>query len=264
MRKKKDKGWRFVIPVLIALGGVALFPFAFSVYISLINSTAYSTYTAKFIGINNYISLFRDANFWNSFRVTLIYVAGAVSLEMLFGTLLALLIDSLPKGNRVFMIVLAFPIMIAPLVYGITFKLMYNSIYGFIPQFLRIFNINVSLLSTPNSALVSMMVVDVFQWTSFVFLIIYSALQSVPKEPLEAAKIDGAGYWKSVWYVLLPILRPIFVITLIFRVMDAFKIFDQVFVITDGGPGTATTTSKKGIRIHSVGNSRPSSCEDLR
>ncbi|HDM70745.1 MAG: hypothetical protein DRP30_06955 [Thermotoga sp.] len=240
---RNDRGWRFVIPSVILLGFVALFPFIFSLYISFTESTAYNIYHGKFVGLGNYISLFKDIKFWDSLRVTLLYVALSVSIEMILGFFLALLVDSLDRYQRLFMILLIIPMMIAPLVYGIIFKLLYNSIYGPIPLFFRsAFNIELQILNKPFRALLAMVIVDVFQWTSFVFLITYSALQALPKEPFEAAMIDGATYWKRVRYVLLPLIRPAFVVIMIFRLMDSFKTFDQIFVITGGGPGTATTT----------------------
>ena len=240
---RNDRGWRFVIPSVILLGFVALFPFIFSLYISFTESTAYNIYHGKFVGLGNYISLFKDIKFWDSLRVTLLYVALSVSIEMMLGFFLALLVDSLDRYQRLFMILLIIPMMIAPLVYGIIFKLLYNSIYGPIPVFFRsVFNMELQILNKPFRALLAMVIVDVFQWTSFVFLITYSALQALPKEPFEAAMIDGATYWKRVRYVLLPLIRPAFVVIMIFRLMDSFKTFDQIFVITGGGPGTATTT----------------------
>jgi len=240
---RNDRGWRFVIPSVILLGFVALFPFIFSLYISFTESTAYNIYHGKFVGLGNYISLFKDIKFWDSLRVTLLYVALSVSIEMILGFFLALLVDSLDRYQRLFMILFIIPMMIAPLVYGIIFKLLYNSIYGPIPLFFRsAFNIELQILNKPFRALLAMVIVDVFQWTSFVFLITYSALQALPKEPFEAAMIDGATYWKRVRYVLLPLIRPAFVVIMIFRLMDSFKTFDQIFVITGGGPGTATTT----------------------
>ncbi len=239
----RDRGWRFVIPAVVLLGLVVLFPFAFSLYISFTESTAYNIYRGRFVFLENYIALFKDTKFVDSVKVTFLYVVIAVSVELLLGILLALLVDALPRGKKVFMILMILPMMVAPLVYGIIFKLGYNSIYGPIPVFFRdVFGIELNILNRPFPALLSVVVVDVFQWTSFVFLIVFSALQTLPREPFEASLIDGASYWKSTWYITLPLLRPVLGVVLIFRVMDAFKTFDQIFVITGGGPGTATTT----------------------
>ena len=240
---KKDKGWRFVLPAIIALAIVAFFPFIFSVYISLTNSTAYSIYNGKFVFLKNYIDLFRDIKFYDSIKVTVLYVLLSVFIETVLGFLIAILIDSLPKHKRIFMVLMIVPMMIAPLVYGIIFKLAYNSIYGIIPQIFRqAFGFEPNLLNKPMNALLSMVVVDVFQWTSFVFLIIYSALQSLPIEPFEAALLDGATFWKRIRYITFPMIKPAIGIAVALRMIDAFKTFDQVFVITGGGPGTATTT----------------------
>ncbi len=239
----KDKGWRFVIPAVALLGLVALFPFFFSLYISFTESTAYNIYRGHFVFLKNYFSLFRDTKFIDSVKVTSLYVITAVTIEMVLGVALALLIDSLPIGKKIFMILMVLPMMVAPLVYGIIFKLGYNSIYGPIPAFFRdFFGTELNILNRPFSALMAVVLVDIFQWTSFVFLIVFSALQTLPKEPFEAARIDGASYWKSTWYITLPLLKHVLGVVLIFRIMDAFKAFDQVFVITGGGPGTATTT----------------------
>lgn len=240
---KRDNGWRFVIPAVVVLAAVVAFPFGFSLYISFTESTAYSIYNGRFLLLDNYLGLFKDIKFWDSLRVSSLYVALAVGVEMVGGFFLALLVDSLPKFKKLFMVLFILPMMVAPLVYGIIFKLMYNSIYGFIPVFFRdAFGIEITPLNKPFAALFSMVVVDAFQWTSFVFLVFFSALQALPREPLEASLIDGAGYWKSVWYVTLPLLRPVTAVILIFRIMDSFKVFDQIFVITGGGPGAATTT----------------------
>ncbi|MDI3517775.1 MAG: multiple sugar transport system permease protein [Thermotogota bacterium] len=239
----KDKGWRFVLPAVVVLAAVVMFPFLFSLYISFTESTAYNIYRGRFVFFDNYISLFRDVKFLDSMRVTALYVLFAVAIETVVGTALALLIDALPKGRKIFMVLLILPMMVAPLVYGIIFKLAYNSIYGIIPVAFRdLFGVELNILNRPFSALMAMVVVDAFQWTSFVFLIVFSALQALPREPFEAALIDGASYWKSVWYITLPLLRPVMGVVLIFRIMDSFKVFDQIFAITGGGPGTATTT----------------------
>ncbi|MCD6254398.1 MAG: sugar ABC transporter permease [Thermotogae bacterium] len=240
---RRGKGWCFILPAVIVLAAVVMFPFLFSLYISFTESTAYNIYRGRFVLLENYISLLKDVKFLDSVKVTALYVLFAVAIETIIGIILALLVDALPKGKKIFMILMILPMMVAPLVYGIIFKLAYNSIYGIIPVAFRdLFGIELNILNRPFSALMAMVLVDAFQWTSFVFLIVFSALQALPKEPLEAALIDGASYWKSVWYVTLPLLRPVVGVVLIFRIMDSFKVFDQIFAITGGGPGTATTT----------------------
>jgi multiple sugar transport system permease protein len=145
-------------------------------------------------------------------------------------------------GKRALFSVILVPIMTAPALMGVAFELMLNRDIGVVPYFLSQLGLHVSLFS-PKAVEPMLMGIDVLQWTPFVFLVVYSGLQTIPIELYEAAEVDGASYWRSVQTVVFPLLRPIILIGIFIRAINAFRTFDVIYVLTGGGPGTLTTTA---------------------
>jgi len=237
-----------VLPALLALLIVAVYPFIFGLTMSLRGATLANFRTAPWVGLNNYYRLFGDRFFWNSLSFTVKFIVATVFFEMIFGTALALFffLASFP-AKRVLFVGMLTPLMIAPIFYGVSLKLAFNSLYGFIPWFLRLFGLQIDFFSTPRSAFWTMVGIDVWQWTSFVLLLVYAGLHSIPKETIEAATVDGAGWWQMIWRILLPQTLPVLSIAGLLRAIDAFKVFDTIYVITGGGPGVSTRSASLQI-----------------
>lgn len=241
MIKEKYLPWLLLCPVFVLLIAVTIYPFIYGVYLSL---SRYSIIMGlSFRGIGNYIELFRDSRFLHSLGITLIFVFSAVGLEFLVGLGVALLLSRQFWQKRVFISLIYIPMIMAPIAVALMWRMLYNADFGPINYFLLSANLTgrkIAWLSETRYALFSLIVVDVWQWSPFVFLVLYAGLQSVPPELLEAAQIDGASRWKAFQYIIFPFLSSFIILAFLFRIMDAFKIFDSISVLTKGGPGTST------------------------
>jgi len=241
MVKEKHLPWILLVPVFVLLLAVTIYPFVYGIYLSLSN---YSIITGiSFRGIGNYLDLFRDSRFLHSLKVTFIFVFSAVGAEFLVGLGIALLLNRQFWQKRIFVSLIYIPMIMAPIAVALMWRMLYNADYGPINYFLllsRLTSRKIAWLSESQYALLSLIMVDVWQWSPFIFLVLYAGLQSVPPELVEAAQIDGASRWKIFRYLVLPFLSPFIVLAFLFRIMDAFKIFDSVAVLTKGGPGTST------------------------
>ena len=194
-----------------------------------------------FVGLQNYQTLLHDANFLGSLGTTLFFTITATGIEFVLGLLLALLLKEEFSLQGVIRSTLIIPMVIAPVVVGIIWRLLYNTdagLFSFVVQ--SLFRTNISVLSSTMLALPALILVDIWEWTPFMFLILLAGIQSLPQEPFEAARVDGASPWNIFLHLTLPMLRPVIVVALLIRALDAFTVFDQVFVLTQGGPGTAT------------------------
>lgn len=193
------------------------------------------------VGFKNYINLWSDQQFLNSLWVTLKFVTLAVSFETVLGFALALFCMKEFRGIRLLRTVLIIPMVITPVVVAILFRLIYASDAGMLTALsMSMGGEAVQILGSPLKAFIGLVVLDVWEWTPLMFLIILAGLQSLPQEPFEAARVDGAGPWRSFVDLTLPMMRPVLAIAIVLRTIDAFGTFDQVFVLTRGGPGEAT------------------------
>jgi multiple sugar transport system permease protein len=193
------------------------------------------------VGFDNYVRLWGDEQFLNALSVTVRFVALSVSIETLFGLALALFCVREFRGIRLLRTVLIVPMVITPVVVAIVFRLIYASDAGMLTAFSEAMGgAPVQILGHPTRAFLGLVALDVWEWTPLIFLILLAGLQSLPVEPFEAARVDGAGPWRMLVDHTLPMLRPVLAIAIVLRTIDAFGTFDQVFVLTRGGPGEAT------------------------
>lgn len=239
--KEKYLPWILLIPIFILLIAVTIYPFIYGIYMSLSMYNFLAGF--KFIGLNNYIKLFHDIRFLHSLWVTFVFVLSAVSLEFIVGLGIALLLNRKFPYKRIFTSLIYIPMIMAPIAVALMWRMLYNADFGPINYFLLsagVIHRKVAWLSEAKYALPSLIVVDIWQWSPFMFLVLYAGLQSIPLEILEAAQIDGASKWQLFRYLTLPFLSPFIILAFLFRIMDAFKIFDSISVLTKGGPGTST------------------------
>jgi len=198
----------------------------------------------NFVGFDNYRRLVRDDPvFWNSFLLTLRFVVWAVAVEFVLGFALALLLYHHVRRRRFLLTGLLVPMMLAPVAVGLIWKLLLQGDFGMLTYYLRaigVIDVRTALLSSPDLVLATIVAIDVWQWTPFVTLVMLAGLLSLPREPFEAAVMDGARPYQVFRDVTLPLLRPIVALVLLLRGIDAFKEFDKVFILTGGGPGSAT------------------------
>lgn len=230
-----------ITPMTIILAAISLYPFVFAVRLSLTNARTINIHAPKWVGVNNFIGILGSTRFWESTLLTVIYVISVLVLEVVLGVLLAIIVDKMVKAQKWVVSLLITPMLISTILCGIIFRLQLNPQFGVISYYLGQLGLGSNWLDTSH-ALVSMIFIDVWQWTSFIFLIAFAGLKSLPVEPFEAARVYGAKPWQTFWKVTLPLVRPVLTIAIVFRLMDAFKAFDHMYIMTAGGPDFATTT----------------------
>jgi multiple sugar transport system permease protein len=233
----------YILPAVIILGILTILPGIFLYYVSITDYELGEMWSDhRLVGFENYLRLFsgRDWEFWPSFRISIIFMLLATTLETICGFIVALLLKQEFRFKSIVFACLLVPITITPSIVGQMWKLMLNAEYGVLNYFVQgLFGTKVTWLG-PELAFASTLMVDVWQWTPFMALIIYAGLQSMPTEPYEAALVDGANAVQSFRYITLPLLRPLLMLAILFRSMDSLKLFDVPFVLTQGGPGSAT------------------------
>jgi len=245
-RERKIAGWLLSLPLLIMLAMLLIWPVYLGVKTSFTHDVL-SEFTTYGAGLENYKNLINQPNFWLSLRFTMIYAIIATILEVILGFALALLFDRVFPGKRVLFSLMLVPIMIAPSLMAVMYRLIHNDNIGIIPGFLQRIGIEFSIFEQQN-VFGSLIALDVLEFTAFTFLLSYSALQNMPAEIYEAAAIDGANARQVLTRVILPMLRPALAIIFLLRILDSIRTFDSIFILTGGGPGTSTQTV--GIYIY--------------
>lgn len=234
--------WWWVLPAGILMLLIILVPFITSLTFSFrALSFTSSTSTGQYIGVENYRRLVFDSDFYNSFKVTFQYMIPAIILQGLLGLGMALVVAGAVSRARVLIPIMLLPTLLTPVVIGLIGVLTLNPDFGVIGQLLnRMGLVQGAVLGSSQYALPAIIAVDVYQWTPFVAVIITAGLLGLPKEPYEAAQVDGANPVQTFFRVTMPLIWPYFVVALLIRIIDAFRIFDIIWVMTRGGPGTAT------------------------
>ena len=238
-RRAATLPYALLVPAAVALAAVSVYPLVSGIRASF-TRFRYGRIVGS-AGLQNYQNVLHDQTFWSAIRVTAKFVAIAVTVETLLGLLLALLVVREVPGTRFIRLSLILPMTVAPVVVGVIWRLMYASGTGLVnPMFAHLGLGAPDVLSHPGTAFYGLVLVDVWEWTPLLFLIILAGLQSLPQDPIEAAAIDGAGPLRTFFDHTLPLLSPVLFVGVILRLIDAIGTFDQIFVLTRGGPGTAT------------------------
>lgn len=248
----------FLLPGLLVLVAIIIFPLAFTIRVSF--SSWDVIYPAlDWIGGENYTRMIADGRFWDSLRRLGAIAVGTVVIEYVFGFALALLVWREVVYKRFFRVLFLIPMMTTPVIMSVIWRTIYHESLGPLNHLLGIVGIDpIPWLSTAFMSVVSVMIVEVWQWTPFMFLLLLAGLLSLPKEPFQAAAVDGAGPIRTFFMVTFPLMAPISIGAIIIRLIEASKIMETVYVLTSGGPGTATETSSyyiyiRGLRDFQIG-----------
>jgi len=226
----------WVFPAIGYLLAVYVFPLVYSFALTF---QAYDPLTNQFSfsGLSNYVTIFRDDIFWHSFGFTSIFTVAAVSLQFLLGFGIALFFQQDMSGREIFRGIMVVPTIVTPMICGLMWRVLLNTDRGLINYLLSFVGVpRIDWIGSPVFSVISTILVDTWEWSAFIFLILFAGLQVLPVDAYEAAKIDGASKWQTFRHVTLPLLQPVIMVALIFRGADAFRLFDIVYTLTYGGP----------------------------
>ena len=241
-RQQRRTAYLLLAPCVIVLLALAIFPLAYSGTLSFKVDPLYNPDVARFVGWRNYNDLFDDHRFWNSIRLTVMWAVVVVSIQMVLGFFLAVLLDRKMKGAGLLRTLIIIPVFISPIAMGLTWRFIFEPVSGLANWILNTgFGLEKwTWLSHKDTALATLMLVDCWQWTPFIALILLAGMQSISPEITEAARLDrvrGVTYYRRI---VIPLIRPVIMVVVLIRLVDAIRIFDLNFIMTRGGPGSST------------------------
>ncbi len=255
----------FALPAFVLLLSITIYPLIRTLTLAFSKLELSVSPVETFVGLDNFIrALTADPRFGNALWNTAVLSIGGVSIQLVLGGLLALLISDATGGRSrtVWVTLFLIPIMIAPVVSGFQFRVIFNDTFGPLNYLLRTLSGGLiqppAWVANPNTSLLTIMITDIWQWTPFLMLLILAGLESISQEIIEAARVDGANYRQILTRIKIPLLLPVIIIGLLIRVMDSFKTFDLVVLLTGGGPGTSSETVafytyQNGFQFFSMG-----------
>jgi multiple sugar transport system permease protein len=238
-------GYGMLLPTVVVVGALILGPLVYSLVLSLYRWRITDINVPKpFVGLGNYVHLVHDSTLLVALRNTIVYVVGSVGVEVVLGFVVAAALFEMTKGRRLANSLILLPMIVAPVITALLWRYLLDPQFGLVSQLLAAGGKQggIDWFGNPGRALPALMLVDVWQWTPFVILVLHAGMLSIPEEHFEAAQVDGAGKLRVLRSIVLPALVPQILLVLLFRTMDTYRIFDTVFVLTRGGPGTATET----------------------
>ena len=255
MRRAAKVKWFFILPAALWVLAFTIFPFFYGLYLSLFN--VQFGVEDQFIGLGNYSRALEDPRAHNSITVTLIFVFVGVSIQLVLGMLVALLVNRPMPLRSMLRALITLPLFATPIAVGFLFFTIFYEEGGLINGLI---GVKIPWLSTSHFALLSVIIVDTWQWTPFCFLIFLAALQGIPEEYYEAAALETTNTWKTFWHITFPFLQPTFILVILLRVTEAIKVFDIPYTLTTGGPGVATQvlsmfSYRAGMRFFDFGYS---------
>lgn len=238
--KKKERTLVLMLaPAIFTLILVTVFPLIYLFWTSLYK-WEFGAGERLFILFGNYSKIAHDSRFWNSLVLTLWLIAMAVGLQVILGLIISERLHRPFKGKNIVRVLLLLPMVSPPVVVGVMWRMFLQPTSGIVSYLLGLVGIHNPWLANPKTALFAIAVVDTWQWTPFVILMFMAGLATIPDELLDAAMADGAGQLQVFRYIFLPLLKPVILLTVLLRVIEAIKIFPKIFIMTEGGPGTAT------------------------
>lgn len=248
-RKRSHKKWdkfqlyMYVVPSLLIITVVTVFPLLYTFFLSFQSYDLARPNDNAFVGLSNYKEMVSEPLVTSAIWNTIIYTVLSVTLSLIIGLALAMLVKEIRKGKSILRTLFFMPMLLAPVVVGVMWRFLFNYELGIVNHILTVIGFEkVDWLGTPSLAMFSIIFVDVWQWTPYVFLVLLAGLESLPQEPFEAAEIDGASKVQTFRFLTIPYIMPLILIATIFRVTWAFRGFDSIYTLTQGGPGTSTET----------------------
>jgi len=233
----------FISPAMLLLLAMSVFPLLWALTLSFTNYSATSSAPAEFVGFANYAEILTSPAVRQRALTTLVYVVGAVTLQTVLGFGIAYLISRRERGRGLLTTVFLVPMMLSPVVVGLFWRFMLDAQFGVVNSLLTSVGLQpVEWLTRQETAMISLIVVDTWQWTPFIMLIALAGLTAVPRYLYEAASIDRASEWFRFRNITLPLVWPLLLIAVMFRAIEAFRLFDLVYILTNGGPGVSTET----------------------
>lgn len=239
----KRRGALLVTPAIMILFVMNIFPLLWSFGLSFFNYRASSLKVPTFRGLSNYERVLTDDKVWERFQTTAIIVGSSVLLQLIVGFLLALMFSKVFPMRRIVLMLVLTPMMLSFVSVGVFFKLFYEPTFGVVSYLLNNFSDErFVVLGSPAGAIAGIVIADAWMWSPFVMLLVLAGLVSVPKYLYEAAEIDRASSWRTFWTITFPYIKSLLLLAVLFRTIETFKLFDIVYIITEGGPGSSTET----------------------
>jgi multiple sugar transport system permease protein len=234
--------WLYVGPAVAVMAAACLYPVLSAFQLAGYDWSMGTPWTsAKWVGWDNMASAFANPRVWSSLGTTLLFAALCVTLEMVLGIALALALEHPVRGMALFRTLFILPMMIAPIAVGLAWRYMFDAQFGLVNALLQAVGLSAQTwLADPTLAFIAIVVADVWQWTPFVFIMMIAALAGIDSSVMEAARIDGATWWQQTVLVKLPMVMHVIAITLMMRLIDAFRVLEVIYVLTFGGPGDST------------------------
>ena len=258
LARRRRSYYLFIAPALIVIGAVIIFPWLFTVWMSLFDWTIGSA--AHFVGLANYVGLATNQRFIESIVHTFYFTALAVVVPLILGLVAALIFHREFPFRGVLRGIFTMPMMATPVAVALVWTMMFHPQQGVLNYLLSLVGLPASLwVYSPTWVIPSLVLVEIWHWTPLVMLIILGGLAALPTEPYESARLDGASEWQLFRYITLPLIAPFLVVAAVIRTIDALKAFDTIYVISQGGPGTASETINlylylQAFAFYNVGN----------
>ncbi len=233
----------FPLPAIVFIGLLMVFPILYTLYLSFTNWNLTSGMEPSFVGLNSYLLVFSEPRFLHALGRTFTFTVFAVATEVVLGVAIALILNRAFVGRSFAKLLLLLPLVATPIAVGIVFNLFYDPTIGLLNFALNALGLPQGLwVSSEKTVIASLVLVDVWQWTPMITLIVLAGLAGLSEEPVEAARVDGASAWQILRYVTIPMVMPVILMAMILRLIDALKTFDIIFAMTGGGPGYASET----------------------
>lgn len=240
---ERNISWLFPLPAVLFILAMMAFPVAYTFWVSMTDWSMASAGEATFVGLRNYVDLLKDARFYNAVKLTVYFTVLAVGVETVLGVVIALILNREFRGKGIVKTLLLLPMVATPVAIGLAWTLFYEPTIGLGNYAMKLLGLPVSKwLAADTSVIPSLAIVDIWEWTPMVALIVLAGLASLPSDPYEAALVDGATPWQTFRFVTLPLLMPTILVAVVLRSVDAFKTFDIIYTMTAGGPGFASET----------------------
>jgi multiple sugar transport system permease protein len=234
--------WVYLGPAVAVMAAACLYPLLSALQLGFYDWSMGTPWgEAKWVGLDAFSRAFQDPAVWRSLCTTLLFAFVCVAAEMVLGIALALALEGQVRAMAFFRTLFILPMMIAPIAVGLTWRYLFDAQFGLINAILAVFgSAPVGWLAQENTAFIAIVIADIWQWTPFVFIMMIAALANVDGAVLEAARVDGANWWQTTFRVKLPMVMNVIAITLLMRLIDAFRVLEVIYILTFGGPGDST------------------------